>query len=362
MAHDDRDWVRGILSETDAWTHSAPGKWAGKSESHTPIATINADRSVTITVPHGMSDDHWITCLYAETHSGKIVALQRFTGREEKATLTFFPPLCGTYVTPYAVCNEHGVWRGSPAASLGAESLRFTTTRGGVSGLTFKDVLLNAYGPDGGLFVPESIPQIPRARFAAWATLPMPAIAAHVLELYTDLSFTVLHGMTQRAFARFNPPGEATGVASGEPLPLRRVGSMCFLDASLGNTLAFKDIGQQIVAQLLNEYLGREGRHANILVETSGDTGPAAIDAVRGCEHVDIFCVYPHGRISPVQELQMITVDESNVHVFRAMGNTDENAEVLKELFSDEAFVKVSILLCTVTFHANLAHILTRSP
>ena len=340
--------VGDIAREDDeARTRSSPGKWEGKSESHTPVATINADRSVTITVPHSMSEDHWITTVYALDRERKIIALRRFSGRDKEATLTFFPPLCGTYVTPYAVCNEHGVWRGSPAALFCGETIRYTTTRAGASSLSFVDVLLNAYGPDGGLFVPESVPTIPRARLAAWAALPMPAIAAHVLELFTDLSFDTLHGMTRRAFAGFNPPGEPTGVASGEPLPLRRVGSMRFLDASLGNTLAFKDIGQQIVAQLLNHYLGREGRHANILVETSGDTGPAAIDGVRGCEHVDIFCIYPYGRITPVQELQMITVDEPNVHVFRTMGDTDEQAQVLKELFSDEAFVKAHAI-CSI--------------
>jgi threonine synthase len=64
-------------------------------------------------------------------------------------------------------------------------------------------------------------------------------------------------------------------------------------------------------------YLGRRGEHANVIVETSGDTGPAAIAGVTGCANVDIFVLYPHGRITPVQELQMITVDAPNVHVYR---------------------------------------------
>ena len=80
----------------------------------------------------------------------------------------------------------------------------------------------------------------------------------------------------------------------------------------------------QVVAQLLNHYLGQSGRHANIIVETSGDTGPAAIAGVRGCEYVRIFCLYPHQRVSDVQELQLITVDAPNVHVYRTEGDTDE--------------------------------------
>ncbi len=95
-----------------------------------------------------------------------------------------------------------------------------------------------------------------------------------------------------------------------------------------------------MVAQLLNYVLGKQQRHANIVVETSGDTGPAAIAGVQGCAHVDIFCLYPHHRISDVQELQMITVQDANVHVYRTEGDSDEQASVLKELFQDTAFVK----------------------
>ena len=230
--------------------------------------------------------------------------------------------------------------------------MMFTTTRGGETGLSFVDVLLNAYGPLGGLYVPEEIPTISKLTLASWAGLPLAGVCAHVLKLYTGLSFEELLPMTTRAFAGFN-------ASETDSVPLRSVGSMRFLDASLGPTLAFKDIGQQVVAQLLNHYLGREGRHANILVETSGDTGPAAIDAVRGCEHVDIYCLYPEGRITSVQEMQMTTVDAPNVHVFQTKGNTDEQAEVLKELFGDKAFVEANAI-CSIN-SINWARILAQS-
>jgi threonine synthase len=138
--------------------------------------------------------------------------------------------------------------------------------------------------------------------------------------------------MTAAAFAGFNNGQEP-------PLPLKNVGGKMLLETGEGPTLAFKDIGQQVVAQLLNYYLGRRNARANILVETSGDTGPAAVAGVRGCPFVDIFCLYPSGRVSPVQELQLITVDEENVHVYCTEGNTDEQAEVLKEIFMDEEFM-----------------------
>ena len=209
----------------------------------------------------------------------------------------------------------------------------YRSTRGGESGVPFEKALLSAYAADGGLFVPESIPQIPLATLRSWSALSMSQVCARVMEHFTDLSLPELESITATAFATFNGGEEP-------PLPCTPVGGQHYLDTGLGPTLAFKDVGQQVVAQLLNIYLGRKGLHANICVETSGDTGPAAIAGVAGCEHVDIFVLYPHGRVSDVQELQMVTWgDTPNVHVFRTEGDTDEQAEALKLLFSDAAFM-----------------------
>lgn len=93
--------------------------------------------------------------------------------------------------------------------------------------------------------------------------------------------------------------------------------------------------------------LGKSGKVANVLIETSGDTGPAAIAGVRACENVDIFCLYPFGRVSRVQELQMIGITDVNVHVFRSEGDTDLQASVLKEIFDDADFVHM-YNLCSV--------------
>lgn len=95
-----------------------------------------------------------------------------------------------------------------------------------------------------------------------------------------------------------------------------------------------------MVAKLLNYLLKQRSSKAIIAVDTSGDTGPAAIAGVKGLSNIDIFCLYPHGRVSSVQELQMITVQESNVHVYRTEGDSDEQCAVLKEIFSDEEFSK----------------------
>jgi threonine synthase len=158
---------------------------------------------------------------------------------------------------------------------------------------------------------------ISQAQLIAWKDFSFQRICAEIMHLFTDIEVDLLLEMSDRAFCKFNPGGEV-------PLPITPLGNLLLLDTSLGPTLSFKDIGQQMVAQLLNYYLGRRGRKACIVVETSGDTGPAAIYGVKDCPHAEIFCLYPNNRVSPIQELQMITVQSDNVHVYRTDGTTDD--------------------------------------
>eukprot|EP00595_Chromulina_sp_UTEXLB2642_P002682 CAMPEP_0196762716 /NCGR_PEP_ID=MMETSP1095-20130614/2619_1 /TAXON_ID=96789 ORGANISM="Chromulina nebulosa, Strain UTEXLB2642" /NCGR_SAMPLE_ID=MMETSP1095 /ASSEMBLY_ACC=CAM_ASM_000446 /LENGTH=363 /DNA_ID=CAMNT_0042114333 /DNA_START=246 /DNA_END=1334 /DNA_ORIENTATION=+ len=102
--------------------------------------------------------------------------------------------------------------------------------------------------------------------------------------------------------------------------------------------MAFKDIGLQVFNQLLEYILKKQNKRANIVVETSGDTGPAAVTAVKGSSFVNIFCLYPYKRVSPMQELQMTTIQDDNVSIYRTEGTSDEQASVLKELFSNNEF------------------------
>ena len=209
----------------------------------------------------------------------------------------------------------------------------YKSTRGGDFGTTFEQALLSAYASDGGLFVPETLPTITTAELRSWAKLRLSEVCARVMTRFTDLPLSELEPIADSAFKTFNDGNEP-------PLPLDKVGDEYFLDTGLGPTLAFKDVGQQVVARLVDLYLRKRGEHANIIVETSGDTGPAAIAGVAGLKNCDIFVLYPYGRISPVQELQMITWgDTSNVHVYRTEGDTDEQAEALKLLFSNREFM-----------------------
>ncbi|EOD21779.1 hypothetical protein EMIHUDRAFT_450832 [Emiliania huxleyi CCMP1516] len=210
--------------------------------------------------------------------------------------------------------------------------VRYQSTRGGVHGLDFSDILLSAYAPDGGLFVPE-LSTMPNHIAGLHPGMTLAQVTARVLEPFTGIALADCEEICAAAFLSFNNGLEPA-------LPLVRAGRRLLLETGAGPTLAFKDIGQQVVARLLNHVLGGRGERATIVVETSGDTGPAAIEAVRGCEAVRIFCLYPEGRVSRVQELQMVTVDSPNVFVYRTEGDTDEQAEALKRVFEDAAFMR----------------------
>lgn len=208
--------------------------------------------------------------------------------------------------------------------------MRYVSTRGGGGTVPFEQALLSAYAPDGGLYVPESLPRLTATQLTSWAQLDVGHVCARLLELFTELTAKECEGIGVAAFASFNTCDSADDDDDPPPpaMPLTPVGDMWLLDASLGPTLAFKDVGQQVVARLLEHYLSRRAAHANIVIETSGDTGPAAIAAVRGLENVSIFCIYPRSRVTPEQELQMVTVHERNVTVFRTDGDTDEQARL----------------------------------
>lgn len=138
----------------------------------------------------------------------------------------------------------------------------YKSTRGGEGGVSFEAVLFSAYACDGGLYVPEEIPHISHAKLLEWRHHTFPMICAEIVHIFTDIDLNLLNEMTKRAYDTFNN-GNTT-------LPMTKVGDMIFLDASLGPTLAFKDVGQQIVAQLLNYYLQGKSDVAKIMVDTSG--------------------------------------------------------------------------------------------
>jgi len=210
--------------------------------------------------------------------------------------------------------------------------MQYISTRGSAPVLTFEQAMLTGLARDGGLYVPESVPVMTEAEIAAQAGLPYEDIAFRVMrpfigETFTDAEFK---GLIAKAYAGFGHAARA---------PLKQLGPNHFLlELFHGPTLAFKDFAMQLIGQLFQAALGRSGQRVTIVGATSGDTGSAAIEAFRGLSNVDVFILYPHGRVSEVQRRQMTTPADSNVHALAVDGDFDTCQGLLKDMFNDFAF------------------------
>ncbi|MFM8354036.1 MAG: threonine synthase, partial [Gammaproteobacteria bacterium] len=207
--------------------------------------------------------------------------------------------------------------------------MRYVSTRGQTPPMGFCDAVLTGLAPDGGLLLPETIPDV-RDRLAHWRTLDYVGLARELIALYVDdIPRPVLDDLIIRAYATFDHPAVA---------PLVRVGDLHVLELFHGPTLAFKDVALQLLGRLFEYVLAERGEHLNILGATSGDTGSAAIAGVRGQRDIDIFIMYPEGRVSELQELQMTTVADANVHCLSVAGSFDDCQNLMKTLFGDLGF------------------------
>ena len=208
----------------------------------------------------------------------------------------------------------------------------FISTRGGAPRASFADVLLAGLAPDGGLYLPESWPQLSASEIAAFKGAPYQDVAFAILSRFTAGSFSDadLREAIAAAYAGFDAP---------EIAPLVEIGEGRFLlELFHGPTLAFKDVALQILGQLFSRALARRGGRATVLAATSGDTGSAAIAALGGLANVDVFVMHPKGRVSDVQRLQMTTSTHGNVHNIALEGSFDDAQSIVKALFADTAF------------------------
>ena len=210
--------------------------------------------------------------------------------------------------------------------------MRYVSTRGEAPELGFEDVLLTGLARDGGLYLPERWPQLTQAEIARLAGRSYPAVALEIMRPFVDgeVSDDDLGAIIGEAYGTFRHHTVA---------PLVQIGpSDWILELFHGPTLAFKDIAMQVLARLMDRALTRRGERATIVGATSGDTGGAAIEAFRGRRSIDIFILYPHGRVSDVQRRQMTTPGESNVHALAVDGTFDDCQDIVKALFNDLAF------------------------
>ena len=202
--------------------------------------------------------------------------------------------------------------------------MRYVSTRGTAPELGFSDVLLSGLASDGGLYVPTEWPTLPAAvdDYSSTATSIM---ATYIGD---DISTEVLEAIVRDAYATFRHP---------EVAPLVQIeDSLWVQELFHGPTLAFKDLALQVVGRLFDHVLAERSDRVTIVGATSGDTGSAAIDAVKSCDNVDIVILYPRGRTSDVQRRQMTTVDSPNVHAVAVDGTFDDCQDLVKAMFADE--------------------------
>lgn len=210
--------------------------------------------------------------------------------------------------------------------------LRYVSTRGAAPDLGFDDVLLTGLARDGGLYVPAEWPRFDDARWRDLAGRSYAEIAEAVLApfLAGSIAAPALPEILARAYSNFRHPAIA---------PLKQLRSNDWLmELFHGPTLAFKDYALQLLGQLFDHVLTARGQRIAILGATSGDTGSAAIESVRDRQAVDIFILFPHGRVSEVQRRQMTTVTSANVHAIAVEGSFDDCQDIVKALFNDLAF------------------------
>ena len=206
------------------------------------------------------------------------------------------------------------------------------STRGAAPTLGFSDALLAGLARDGGLYAPLAVPQWSADAIRALRGLPYPEAAVRIMAPFVgeDFSPTELEALTAAAYSAFDHAATA---------PLAQIDNNLFaLELFHGPTLAFKDFAMQWLGQAMNRVLRRRGGRSTIVGATSGDTGAAAIEAFAEQSQVEVFILYPLGRVSDVQRRQMTTVDRPNVHALAIQGSFDDCQRIVKELFGDLAF------------------------
>ena len=215
--------------------------------------------------------------------------------------------------------------------------MRYISTRGGMEPLPFTRILLGGLAPDGGLVVPESIPQVDEAMLQQWRGQSYAELAFSILSLYCDdIAAPDLRAMVERIYstAVFGTP-DITPLTLLEDGP---AGRLYLEHLSNGPTLAFKDLAMQLLGQLFEYVLLKEDRWLNILGATSGDTGSAAEYAMRGKRNMRVFMLSPDGRMSRFQRAQMYSLLDENIFNIAIDGVFDDCQDLVKAVSEDLAF------------------------
>ena len=207
--------------------------------------------------------------------------------------------------------------------------MKYISTRGGVEPISFKDAVMMGMASDGGLLIPEFFPDV-TDKLTSWKSLSFQELAYEIFSLYIDdIPGNELKGLIDKSYSTFDHPLVT---------PVSKLKKVDILELFHGPTLAFKDVALQFLGNTFEYILNERKGKLNILGATSGDTGSAAIQGVRGKDNIHIFIMHPDGKTSPLQALQMTSVLDDNVYNIAVDGSFDDCQNIMKETFADLEF------------------------
>ena len=211
--------------------------------------------------------------------------------------------------------------------------MKYTSTRNNSKEYKFDEVFIKGLADDGGLYVPKSISKFTSKELSELRNLNYQDLSTKILNQFTSdfISKEELSSLISKSYSTFREK---------EVVKISSIGKLQLLELFHGPTLAFKDIAMQFIGNLYEYYLSKNDKKINIVVATSGDTGAAAIDAIKGKSNLNIFVLHPNNKISSVQRKIMTTVEEKNVFNIAIEGNFDDCQNIVKSMFSDLEFSK----------------------
>ena len=211
--------------------------------------------------------------------------------------------------------------------------MEYISTRNNQKIFTFKDIFLKGLADDGGLFIPKSVKPFSKEEINNFKNLSYNDLAAEIINPFIGdfMSKDDLISLISKSYSNFRTKNVVN---------INKLGNLKVLELFHGPTLAFKDIAMQLIGNFYEHHLNFEQKKINIVVATSGDTGAAAIDALKEKKNLNVFVLHPNNRISPVQRKLMTTCEASNVFNIAIQGNFDDCQNLVKAMFNDEKFSK----------------------
>ena len=209
--------------------------------------------------------------------------------------------------------------------------MEYISTRNSSDHFSFKNIFLKGLADDGGLFVPKSIKPFSKEELSKLSSLKYNELAAEIIFPFIGDFMTKekLSSLISKSYSSFR---------SEDVVKISDIGNLKVLELFHGPTLAFKDVAMQLIGNFYQFHLEKAEKKINIIVATSGDTGAAAIDALKGKSNLNVFVLHPHNKISPVQRRLMTIHEESNVYNIAIEGNFDDCQNLVKAMFNDQNF------------------------